>query len=223
MPTTGVLAIWADCNPGDEALFEQWYQLEHLPERLAVPGFLRGRRYEAIDSTPRYLTCYHANETAVFRSPAYLLRLNDPTPLTHRIMSDVVANLSRTICECETGGGLASGAYALTVALEGDATERRIKTRVAKAHLDRLLPTHSGLARYEVWLADKASEADETAPLSAEQALRGRDKTITGCVFIETLREADAWDLRATLNEAFGSSSQRSTVYRLLCDIRADQ
>jgi len=31
-----------------EAEFEAWFQGEHLQERLAVPGFLFGRRYAAI-------------------------------------------------------------------------------------------------------------------------------------------------------------------------------
>lgn len=221
MPMTGVLAIWADCKPGHEALFEQWYQHEHLPERLAVPGFRRGQRYEAIDNTPRFMTCYHADDTAVFRSPDYLARLNDPTPLTRKIMSEVVANLSRTICNCESGDGFATGAYGLTIRLDGDATERGEKARTAKACLDTLLPTHSGLARYEIWLADSASGVDETAPLSAEQALRGRDQTIAGCLFIETLREADAREIRTLLNSALQGSSEGSTLYRLLCDAQS--
>jgi len=204
-------------------LFEQWYQLEHLAERLAVPGFLRGQRYEAIDNSPRYLACYHADDTAVFRSAGYLARLNDPTPLTRKIMSEVVANLSRTICECETGGGFASGAYALSVPLNGNATERRNKASAAKACLDALLSTYSGLARYEIWTADAASAVDETAPLTAEQALRGRDQSITGCVFIETLREADAREICTALADALQAPPENSTVYRLLCDVQPER
>ena len=36
----GILAIFNDCRPGREAEFEEWFQGEHLLERLAVPGFL---------------------------------------------------------------------------------------------------------------------------------------------------------------------------------------
>lgn len=45
----GVLAIWNDCRAGREAEFEEWFQGEHLLERLAVPGFPAAgiRRYPA--------------------------------------------------------------------------------------------------------------------------------------------------------------------------------
>ena len=50
MSTTGILALWNDCAKGKEALYERWYQTEHLAERLAIPGILRGRRYQAIEA-----------------------------------------------------------------------------------------------------------------------------------------------------------------------------
>ena len=36
-----VLAFWHDVAPGGEAEFDQWHLREHIPERLAVPGFPR--------------------------------------------------------------------------------------------------------------------------------------------------------------------------------------
>jgi antibiotic biosynthesis monooxygenase (ABM) superfamily enzyme len=48
----GILAIFNNVAPGREAEFEEWFQHEHLQERLAVPGFLLGRRHEAVASRP---------------------------------------------------------------------------------------------------------------------------------------------------------------------------
>lgn len=208
MSASAVLAIWADCKPGFESLFEQWYQHEHLPERLAVPGFRRGRRYEAVDDAPRFLTCYHAESTATFRSPAYLARLDDPTPLTRKIMSEAVANLSRTICRCEGHGAMMTGAFALTIPLDDEASTRSQTVDIVKARLAELLPVHPGLTRYEVWLAESESTEDPAKPLSAEQALRGRDQSMAGCVFIETLRQTDALDIRQTLNDTLKTPKQ---------------
>jgi hypothetical protein len=54
----GILAIFNDVRAGREAEFEAWFQGEHLQERLAVPGFLFGRRHEAIAaSSSRVRTC----------------------------------------------------------------------------------------------------------------------------------------------------------------------
>src|SRR5436309_2967271 len=54
----GILAIFNNVAPGREADFEEWFQHEHLEERLRVPGFLIGRRHEAIVGQPRYFNFY---------------------------------------------------------------------------------------------------------------------------------------------------------------------
>ncbi|MGI9425376.1 MAG: hypothetical protein ACR2PA_19445, partial [Hyphomicrobiaceae bacterium] len=80
---TGILAIWYDCAAGHEETFEHWYQSEHLIERVSVPGFRYGRRYEGIaDGYRQYFTFYETDRPDVLTSQAYIDRLNDPTPLT---------------------------------------------------------------------------------------------------------------------------------------------
>ncbi len=78
----GVLAIWHDCADGREAEIEAWYQQEHLIERLGVPGFMYGRRHEALSAMPRYFTSYVAESADILTSRPYLDRLEIPTPLT---------------------------------------------------------------------------------------------------------------------------------------------
>ena len=56
MHGSGVLAIWNDCAVGSEETYEKWYQTEHLPERLSIPGFKNGRRYQALRGSPMYFT-----------------------------------------------------------------------------------------------------------------------------------------------------------------------
>jgi hypothetical protein len=51
--------------PADEAAFNAWYDEEHVPLRMGVPGFLNGRRYRAPDETPAA-----ARATATSRAPA---------------------------------------------------------------------------------------------------------------------------------------------------------
>src|SRR4029453_7975918 len=84
LPLAGsaVLASWNDIAPGGDAEFDHWHTTEHIPERVSVPGFLRGRRYNAIAGNPTYFTLYETDTVAVLQSPAYLARLNAPTPWT---------------------------------------------------------------------------------------------------------------------------------------------
>jgi len=54
----GAVAIWHDIAPEGRAEFYRWHGLEHMPERAGIPGFLRGRRYVAIDEAPEYFNLY---------------------------------------------------------------------------------------------------------------------------------------------------------------------
>ena len=60
----GILAIFNNVAPGREAEFEEWFQHEHLAERIAVPGFLLGRRYEALSGQPRFFNYYLTQSAA---------------------------------------------------------------------------------------------------------------------------------------------------------------
>jgi hypothetical protein len=44
-----VLVIWTDIAPEWEVEFNEWYDKEHIPELLGVPGFQTGRRYQILD------------------------------------------------------------------------------------------------------------------------------------------------------------------------------
>ena len=98
VPQHGILAIFNDCRAGREAEFEAWFQGEHLIERLAVPGFLFGRRHKAIAGTPGYFNFYMVETPEVLTSKPYLERLDNPTPMTRTIMSEVFVNMNRTVC-----------------------------------------------------------------------------------------------------------------------------
>ena len=70
----GILAIWNDVKPGREADFDSWFQGEHLVERLGVPGFLYGRRHEAISGAKRFFNFYVVEGPEVLTSKPYLER-----------------------------------------------------------------------------------------------------------------------------------------------------
>jgi hypothetical protein len=80
------LGIWMDVEAAGLDDFNAWYRRQHLPERLSVPGFLRGRRYESAGSGPRYFTLYETADAGVLSSAAYLERLDAPTDWTRRAL-----------------------------------------------------------------------------------------------------------------------------------------
>jgi hypothetical protein len=94
----GILAIFNNVTPGREGEFEEWFQHEHLQERLDVPGFLVGRRYEAVRGEPSYFNFYVTRSAQVLASAEYHTRLNDPTPMTRMVMSEIFKDMIRTVC-----------------------------------------------------------------------------------------------------------------------------
>jgi hypothetical protein len=52
--------------------FNRWYDREHMEERVAIPGFIWGRRLRlTAGAGPRYLALYRAKDIGVFTSEAY--------------------------------------------------------------------------------------------------------------------------------------------------------
>jgi hypothetical protein len=113
----GVVAIWNDVAPEGLAEFYEWHHREHMPERVGIPGFLRGRRYIAVRGAPEFFTLYEATATDVLAGPHYLERLNDPTPLTRHVIPEYFHNMVRGVCEVRFSLGIGQGGYLTTLRL----------------------------------------------------------------------------------------------------------
>ena len=104
---TAAVAIWCDVRPEVRAEFDDWHSHEHMPERLAIPGFLRGSRWVAASGEPSYCMIYELDSPATLTGAAYLARLNEPTPWSRRMMPEH-RNMVRSLCVVRAGlgGGL---------------------------------------------------------------------------------------------------------------------
>ena len=83
---TGVVTIWHDLLPEAKDDFNEWHNREHMPERVGISGFRRGRRYVAVSGGPEYFNLYEADSPEVLGGQDYLNRLNSPTDWTKRKM-----------------------------------------------------------------------------------------------------------------------------------------
>jgi len=82
----GLLMTFTEVPADLEADFNEWYNREHLDERINIPGFRRARRYQAIDAAIKYLGTYEALSADDIASPAYLDVLKEQTAWSRRIM-----------------------------------------------------------------------------------------------------------------------------------------
>jgi hypothetical protein len=94
---TWLYQVHTDIPDDVAAEYNEWYDKEHLPRLVTVPGVLRARRYVAIAGTgPRYLTAYDLSDSDAFESPAGLLARK--TPWTARMRS-LFFNTRRNMCK----------------------------------------------------------------------------------------------------------------------------
>ena len=207
MSQQGILAIFNDCRAGREAEFEAWFQGEHLIERLAVPGFLFGRRHKAIAGAPGYFNFYMVETPEVLTSKPYLERLDHPTPMTRTIMSEVFVDMNRTVCRRTVRRGHFRGAFTVAARFNQTPDETALS-----GVLEELL-ADTAVAGGEIWLALDAA----AMPVSMEEKLRGGDKKIAGALMIDTLYEQGAQAVGAELTRQFPQAD--IGIFRVLCQI----
>jgi hypothetical protein len=208
----GILAIWNDCAPEGYEHFERWYIREHLQERVGVPGFRFGRRYEAVSGGDRrFFAFYEVESPHVLSSPAYLKRLENPTPWTREAMKSF-RGMVRTVCDLRAAAGDLIGSHA--VVLRADAAMAPAPD--AGALVERMA-AEDGVARAQLWTA----AARQTPADTAEMKARGGDQLIAGALVVECVRRADAERVAATLAKppaALGISGKSVIgIYDLLC------
>jgi hypothetical protein len=208
----GILAIWNDCAPEGYDHFERWYIREHLQERVGVPGFRFGRRYETVSgSDRRFFAFYEVESPDVLSSKAYVERLEAPTPWTLETMKSF-RNMVRTVCDLRAAAGDLIGSHA--VVLRAD---QAMAPTPAAAKLVDELAAEPGVARVQLWTA----AAKQTPGDTAEMKSRGKDQLAAGAFVVECLRRADADRVAATLANppaALGVSGKSVVgIYGLLC------
>jgi len=123
-----VVASWSNIAPSVIDDVRDWHSREHMPERLGLPGFLRGRRYSGLDDPGAWFILYEAETLAVLTSPAYLARLNDPTPWTRRSIVHL-GNSMRGIGVVGLSSGESIGGFVGTIriaARDTDAIDRSL-------------------------------------------------------------------------------------------------
>lgn len=206
----GILAVWNDCSAGMEAEYERWYKTEHLPERLGVPGFIAGYRYEAIEAPRQYFTYYETESPQVLGSPAYLERLENPTGLTRAIMPSFT-RASRTVCTLSSRFGDIVGAKAVTFHWHD--------TREDLSILATQIVEQPGVTRAQIWTASAAQ-----TPQTTEARSRGtQDELIAGALIVDCLRESDVRWVTAQLTPDPRLAGAQVGIYSFLCLLGANR
>lgn len=187
---SAAVAMWWDIAPEVQAEWEDWHTHEHMPERLSIPGFLRGSRWI---SNTSYFVLYELDTPATLTGAAYLERLNNPTPWSRKMMPHH-RNMARSLCEVRASFGRGVGrALALL--------QQQVPAEALSA-----LPARKGLSSAHLLHSRPMAGATQTV----EQKLRGGD---TEAKWVALIGGYDADAVAAASREVAPRAAGR--VYRL--------
>jgi hypothetical protein len=142
----GMLLTSMDVDAADEAEFNQWYDREHLEERVAIDGFIEARRYVAHAATPKYLSLYSTQSFEVLDSPAYRAALANQTAWSKQNIArfrHMIRAVARITVSRGVGRGAALGLVRLRPTEGGSAGLRaELAERLDPAKLDGIISMH---------------------------------------------------------------------------------
>ncbi|HSG75554.1 MAG TPA: hypothetical protein VLA30_05400 [Burkholderiales bacterium] len=205
------MLLFFDIAPEAIAEHDDWHTHEHLPERLSIPGFLRGTRWVGLrGGQSRYFVIYEVRDTGVLTSAAYLERLNNPTPWTQKMMPSY-RGMTRGFCAVTGSAGLGMGHAALVVRFKpGDAAP--LRDWLVKEVIPGLA-TRPGLGGCFLF------ESAVAPPMTREQRIRGADAGVDWALVVtgydeETVAGVERADLAKTRLEGRGAAIAGFGLYR---------
>lgn len=215
MPLLGKAAMLLSFDIAEEAIAEHddWHTHEHLPERLSIPGFVRGTRWVARHGQPRYFVMYEVEGLATLTSAAYLDRLNHPSPWTSKMMN-YYRSMSRGFCTVAGSYGAGMGQAALLLRFKpAPGTDTSLRNWLLQEELPRL-PSMAGLGSAHLF------EGAVAPQMTNEQRIRGADAGFDWAVLVTGYREdavarlAQA-DLGTVRLEQQGATGIVAAIYRM--------
>ena len=179
MPLLGSAAMLLSFDIAADAIEEhdRWHTHEHLPERLSIPGFLRGTRWIASGKGPRYMVIYEVESLATLASDAYLARLNNPSPWTTKMMPHYIG-MNRGLCTVLGSFGFGQGGTAALIRFSPEASRADALNRWLLEEALPAIPAMSGLGSAHLL------QGAQAAAMTNEQRIRGADRGVDSAIVI---------------------------------------
>ena len=198
-----------DVAPGAIPEHDDWHTHEHLPERLAIPGFLRGTRWVALRGQPRYFVMYEVEQLSTLASEAYLERLNNPSPWTQKMMPHY-RGMTRGLCTVAGSFGLGTGHAGLLLRFKpAQGKESSLRKWLLEDALPKL-PSMPGIGSVHLF------EGALTPKMTNEQRIRGADEGFDWALFLSGYGQDALADLaQAARLESHGARGVFEAMYRI--------
>ena len=145
-----VSIMWTEIPEAIAYDLNEWYDREHVRNRVDVPGYIWGKRYKAVHGGPSYMAVYATEGPHVQAGDDFLRVVTNPTPGETRFAPHFY-NSIRMMCDVTASVGDSEGGIAgfLTLTPKDGAAEK-LRTHVVETVLPALV-THHGVLAAHLW------------------------------------------------------------------------
>ena len=176
--------VWTDIPDAIEAEFNDWYNREHMLDRLVkVPGFLSGRRFVADvhGGHPKYLALYSTTGLAVFSSEQYLQLQRTPDAKSRRFIPEF-RNTAKGFFKVVSETGFGEGAHIALLELNFSNDAFAEFQRVLQSAVFPRFLSCAGFVSSTLVTADQSISQNVSA-----QVIRKGDRYLDGLLIIEAM------------------------------------
>ena len=200
---------------------DDWHSHEHFAERMSIPGFLRGSRWIASTAEPNYFVMYEVSDLDILASPAYLERLNHPSPWTSKMMANY-RGMRRGLCNLSCSHGVGLGNVGLLIRFSPGVDHESALRKWLCGDLLPTLPARPGLASAHLF------EAALNPELTQEQRIRGKDGAIDWVLLVtgyraDSVTRLAADELSTAQLEQHGATRIAAGCYTMMHSLSAPE
>lgn len=218
-----IVASFNDITPEGRTNMYEWHNREHMVERLAIPGFLRGRRFIGRRASPEFMFLYEARDMSVLAGPDYFARLDNPTPWTS-LSTKEFRNSFRSVFDVIFSKGVGMGGAILAMRVQAAQPKRLDDFLAATTLLE--IEAMVGVTGAHLAVADRGISSRDTA----EKRGRGAQfRLMDRLVMVEATGEDVLADIRArqlsdvALSAAGAAEGIEGGIYLLeMCRLPSD-
>lgn len=213
-PTTlpGILFVWTSADPDHELDFNRWYDREHVEERVRIPGFVSGTRYQSVRGPRKYLGLYRTVSLAAFQTPDYFKAFGQQTPWSLTNLQRMVDPMRR-VCAIEAETGRGTGAWLAVLRLGASAMGQDAEAVAGMAALGEKLLRIDGVIATRLLTPD----AKLSGPLPAEQQ---EGRVLDPIFLIDASSEGAAVTAANEASAALGLDGAEAAILQLSWQLR---
>jgi len=204
----GELFILTDVDPAHAQDFNRWYDMEHMQERAAIPGFKWSRRYHSKTCPRPYLALYRTDSLHVFTSETYRQAFTKQTEWSVRNFSQM-RNTQRRVASVTLAYGAGTGAGIALVCL-GSLSKAEQALPLCKT----LAQTTEGILSAKILVPD----LDLSTPLPSENTAQ---RVLEPYLIIDATQLSAATKAATTIAKQLGLLELACHSFDLLWDLQA--